>query len=401
MIWRKFSIETSTEVVDLLSDFLSELGIEGIQIEDNVPLTEDEIKQMFVDIPLQLGEDDGSAKVSCFLDDSYDASMIEELKNKVKSELERLSEFLPVGTGEISVEDTTDDSTWNDKFKENFKPARLYDNIVIMPVIDDESDVYDTLKAYKNLEGFELRDNDKVVRIKTVTAFGTGTHETTRLCLGAIQGVLKGVTKGVIKENNIPVQEDMNNDNKAKDLSVFDIGCGSGILSIASCLLGAGYVHGLDIDPQAVKASKINAEASGLSKDRIDFSCGNLLADNRIAENFLSHDNNKEKMEKASLGSGIASPISPDDAARMVDIQLGAADPIPARKYDIVVANILADVIIPLATIVRDYMNEGGYFISSGISEGKAEEVKKALVENGFEIIKTTQENEWVCFTAI
>ena len=380
MIWKKFSIKTSTEVVDLLSDFLSELGIEGIQIEDNVPLTEEEIKQMFVDIPLQLDEDDGSATVSCYLDDSYDAEKLEELKKSVKAELERLSEFLPVGTGVITVDDTTDDSTWNDKFKENFKPARLYDNIVIMPVIDDESDVYDTLKAYKNLEGFELKDDDNIIRIKTVTAFGTGTHETTRLCLGAIQGILQDASK---------------------DLSVFDVGCGSGILSIASCLLGAGYVHGLDIDPQAVKASKINAESSGLTDDRIDFSCGNLLADNRIAENFLSKDNNKEKMERASLGSGIASPISPDDAARIVDIQLGTSDPIPARKYDIVVANILADVIIPLATIIREYMNEGGYFISSGISEGKADEVKKALIDNGFKIINMTQENEWVCFTAV
>ncbi len=380
MIWTKFSIETTTEVVDLLSDFLSEKGIEGIQIEDNVPLTEDEIKQMFVDIPLTLGEDDGSAKVSCFLNDSYDAAKIEELKADVKAELTRLSEFLPVGTGNIFVESTTDDSTWNDKFMENFKPARLYDNIVIMPVIDDESDVYDTLKAYKNLEGFELRDDDKVVRIKTVTAFGTGTHETTRLCLGAVQKSLKS--------------------SAGKEMSVFDIGCGSGILSIAACLMGAGYVHGLDIDPQAVKASVINAEASGLSSDRIEFSCGNLLADNRIAENFLAQDDNREKMEKASLGSGIASPINPDDAARIVDIQLGEADPIPARKYDIVVANILADVIIPLATIVRDYMNEGGVFISSGISEGKADAVREALVSNGFDIVNETRENEWVCFTA-
>ena len=380
MIWTKFSIETTTEVVDLLSDFLSEKGIEGIQIEDNVPLSEDEIKQMFVDIPLQLGEDDGSAKVSCFLDDSFDAAKIDELKLEVKAELERLSEFLPVGTGVITVEDTTDDSTWNDKFMENFKPARLYDNIVIMPVIDDESDVYDTLKAYKNLEGFELRDDDKVIRIKTVTAFGTGTHETTRLCLGAVQQSLK-------------LDED-------KEKSVFDIGCGSGILSIAACLMGAGYVHGLDIDPQAVKASAINAEASGLSSDRIEFSCGNLLADNRIAENFLAQDDNREKMEKASLGSGIASPINPDDAARIVDIGLGDSDPIPARKYDIVVANILADVIIPLATIVRDYMNEDGVFISSGISEGKADAVREALLENGFKIVNETRENEWVCFTA-
>ena len=380
MIWTKFSIETTTEVVDLLSDFLSEKGIEGIQIEDNVPLSEDEIKQMFVDIPLQLGEDDGSAKVSCFLDDSFDAAKIDELKLEVKAELERLSEFLPVGSGVITVEDTTDDSTWNDKFMENFKPARLYDNIVIMPVIDDESDVYDTLKAYKNLEGFELRDDDKVIRIKTVTAFGTGTHETTRLCLGAVQQSLK-------------LDED-------KEKSVFDIGCGSGILSIAACLMGAGYVHGLDIDPQAVKASAINAEASGLSSDRIEFSCGNLLADNRIAENFLAQDDNREKMEKASLGSGIASPINPDDAARIVDIGLGDSDPIPARKYDIVVANILADVIIPLATIVRDYMTEDGVFISSGISEGKADAVREALLENGFKIVNETRENEWVCFTA-
>ncbi len=380
MIWTKFSIETTTEVVDLLSDFLSEKGIEGIQIEDNVPLSEDEIKQMFVDIPLQLGEDDGSAKVSCFLDDSFDAAKIDELKLEVKAELERLSEFLPVGTGVITVEDTTDDSTWNDKFMENFKPARLYDNIVIMPVIDDESDVYDTLKAYKNLEGFELRDDDKVIRIKTVTAFGTGTHETTRLCLGAVQQSLK-------------LDED-------KEKSVFDIGCGSGILSIAACLMGAGYVHGLDIDPQAVKASAINAEASGLSSDRIEFSCGNLLADNRIAENFLAQDDNREMMEKASLGSGIASPINPDDAARIVDIGLGDSDPIPARKYDIVVANILADVIIPLATIVRDYITEDGVFISSGISEGKADAVREALLENGFKIVNETRENEWVCFTA-
>lgn len=380
MIWTKFSIETTTEVVDLLSDFLSEKGIEGIQIEDNVPLSEDEIKQMFVDIPLQLGEDDGSAKVSCFLDDSFDAAKIDELKLEVKAELERLSEFLPVGTGVITVEDTTDDSTWNDKFMENFKPARLYDNIVIMPVIDDESDVYDTLKAYKNLEGFELLDDDKVIRIKTVTAFGTGTHETTRLCLGAVQQFLKL--------------------DEVKEKSVFDIGCGSGILSIAACLMGAGYVHGLDIDPQAVKASAINAEASGLSSDRIEFSCGNLLADNRIAENFLAQDDNREKMEKASLGSGIASPINPDDAARIVDIGLGDSDPIPARKYDIVVANILADVIIPLATIVRDYMTEDGVFISSGISEGKVDAVREALLENGFKIVDEARENEWVCFTA-
>ena len=245
-----------------------------------------------------------------------------------------------------------------------------------MPVIDEESDVYDTLKAYKNLEGFELKEDDKVIRIETVTAFGTGTHETTRLCLGQVQ-------KYITSEN-----------------SVFDVGCGSGILSIAACLLGAGYVHGLDIDPQAVRASKINALASGLSEDRIEFSCGNLLADNRIAENYLSQDNNREKMEKASIGSGIASVVNPSNAAQMVDIELGDSDPIPARKYDIVVANILADVIIPLSTMIREYMKDNGVFIASGISDSREEDVKKALIQNGFEIIDITRENEWVCIVS-
>ena len=370
MIWTKFTINTTVEAVDLISDFLSEQGIEGIEIHDNVPLTEEEIRQMFVDIPLQLEEDDGTASVSCYLDKSFDAARIEELKMLISDELTRLSEYLPVGSCDIIVEETSDDSTWNDKFKENFKPARLYDNIVIMPVIDEEADMYDTLKAYKNLDGFELRDDDKVIRIETVTAFGTGTHETTRLCLGQVKRHLN----------------DMSHFEGNASKSVFDIGCGSGILAIAACLLGAGFVHGLDIDPQAIRASEINAKATGLSRDRITFSCGNLLVDNKIAENYLSKNDNKKKMERASLGSGIASPINPDNAAMMVDIQLGEPDPIPKRKYDIVVANILADVIIPLSLVVKDYMTQDGVFISSGISDGKEEEVKRALRENGYEL---------------
>ena len=377
MIWKRLKIDTTTEVVDLISEFLSERGIEGIEIEDNVPLTEDEIKQMFVDIPLVLGDDDGSASVSCYLDDRFDDERISELIEEVKAELDRLEEFLPVGTKKIEVTETTDDSTWNDKFKEFFKPARLYDNLVIMPTwyedMVKQGDVTDE-------DVFETLPDDKIIRIETVTAFGTGTHETTRLCLGQVKKYLGEC------ENS--------------DKSVFDVGCGSGILSIAACLMGAGYVHGLDIDPEAIRASRVNSEASGLSDDRIEFSCGNLLADNRIAENFLAQDENREKMEKASLGSGIASPVNPSDAATMVDIELGESDPVPARRYDIVVANILADVIIPLATIIRDYMTEDGVFIASGINENRADDVKKALVENGFEIVDMTQENEWVCIVA-
>ena len=384
MIWKRLKIDTTTEVVDLISEFLSERGIEGIEIEDNVPLTEDEIKQMFVDIPLVLGEDDGSASVSCYLDDRFDDEKLGELIDEVKAELDRLEEFLPVGTKKIEVTETTDDSTWNDKFKEFFKPARLYENLVIMPTWYEEmvqkGDVTDE-------DVFKTNSDDKIIRIETVTAFGTGTHETTRLCLGQVKKYLDDNT-------------DLETNGQDCVKSVFDVGCGSGILSIAACLMGAGYVHGLDIDPAAISASQVNAKASGLSSDRIEFSCGNLLADNRIAENFLAQDKNREKMEKASLGSGIASPINPSDAATMVDIELGASDPVPARKYDIVVANILADVIIPLATIIREYMKDGGVFITSGINETRADDVKKALVDNGFEVVDMTQENEWVCIVA-
>ena len=375
MIWTKFTIDTTTEVVDLLSDFLSERGIEGIMIEDNVPLSEDEIKQMFVDIPLELGEDDGTARVSCFLDDSYTEDKIEELKAAVQAELERLSEFLPVGCRTINVELTTDDSTWNDKFKENFRPARLYDNIVIIPVVDPDADMDEDRK--KNYPDFEVEPGDKIIRIRTVTAFGTGTHETTRLCLGQVKKYMQEFS--------------------GEDISVFDVGCGSGILSIAARLMGASYVHGLDIDPQAVKASIINAEASGINDATLEFSCGNLLAGNRIAENYLNQGDNREKMKKASLGSGIATPLTP---AQMVDIELGDADTVPARRYSIVVANILADVIIPLTEIIGDYLEEDGVFIASGISEGKAEEVKAALARNGFTITDFVQENEWVAITS-
>ena len=382
MIWKKITIYTTVEVEDLISEYLDEQGVEGVMIEDNVPLTEEEIKAMFVDIPLIPDENDGTAKVSFFLDESYDDEKMLRLISDVKAELDRLEEFLPVGLKEVTVEDTTDDTTWNDGFKQFFQPVRLYDDIVILPSWWD--DLYVDHKIRYTIEnGFELQENDKIIKIETVTAFGTGTHETTRLCIGELKKYMKDGS------------------------SVFDIGCGSGILSIAACLMGAGYVHGLDIDPQAVKASLVNAAASGLTSDRIDFSCGNLLSGNKIAEAYMDKDDNRSKVQKASLGSGIASAVNvpkdeslADKAARIVDLELGTADEIPARKYDIVVANILADVIIPLSAMIHEYLEEDGIFITSGISDTRADEVKAALLENDFEILNIAQENEWVAISA-
>ena len=356
MIWKKLTIETTVEAVDLISEFLNENGAEGVLIEDNVPLSDDELKEMYVDVPLMAGEDDGTAKVSCFIRTEEDALRIKDL---VLEEMNRLEEFLPVGNKNIMLTDTTDDTTWNDNWKKYYKPFRLYDNIVIEPVWEEYPD---------------KKESDKVIKIESVMAFGTGTHETTKLCLGQLEKYISGFKQA---SGNAP--------------SVFDIGCGSGILSIAAVIMGAGYVHGLDIDPQAVESSITNAKANGLSVDRIDFSCGNLLSKNYITEKMSKEE--AESYNKGSIGSGISTPLS---AAEMVDLTLGGDDIIPARRYNIVVANILADVIIPLSSVVSDYLEEDAVFITSGIIDTREDDVVKALTENGFDILGTEHMNEWV-----
>ena len=314
MIWTKVSFETTTEAEDLLADFLNTEGVEGVLIEDNVPLSESDLREMFVDIPL-VKEDDGKAVVSCFVPEGYD---VDGLKSKTLDYLKEISGFMSVGSLNVMVEKTSDDSTWQDNWKEYFKPFRLYDDIIILPNWTEYDDI---------------KEDDKVIRIESVSAFGTGTHETTKLCIKALKEYLK------------------------KDMDIIDIGCGSGILSIAGVYLGAAYVKGIDIDPRAVNASHENASVNGFSEDRIDFAVGNMLDDKSYEE--LCND---------------------------------------GRKYDIVVANILADVIIPLTEKVHPFMKEGGLYITSGIIDTMEEKTKEALIGNGFEIINTFEMNEWRAF---
>lgn len=331
MIWTKVTVETTVEAVDILSAFLDELGVEGIMIEDHVPISEEDMKAMFVDIPLIEGEDDGSAMVSCFVDDSFDT---DELKKKIVCELERLSEFIPVGSMKIALANT-EDKDWMNNWKQFFKPFRLYDNIVIKP-------------TWETLE--DEHEGDMVVEIDPGIAFGTGSHETTKLCIGQIKKYLQ------------PGQ------------TVFDVGCGSGILSIVSSMLGAGYVHGMDIDEVAVRASIDNAKINHLGEDKIKFSCGNLLSENYI-------------------GKGTTFQLS-DDAIK-ADRHIK-----PDTQYDIVVANILADVIIPLSEVIKPFMKPEGYFITSGIIDDKEQAVVDAMKKNNFEIVDIVHMNEWVSVIA-
>lgn len=322
MIWKKITIETTTEAVDMISYTLGELGVEGIEIEDKVPLSEEDQKAMFIDILPELPPDDGVALISCYIDNPE--TDVDALVAQIKEALEDMRQYMDIGSGRLTLGET-EDKDWINNWKEFFHPFWL-NQILIKPTWISESEV-------------ERKPGDIMIEIDPGTAFGTGAHETTKLCIEQLEKYLTG------KE------------------TVFDAGCGSGILSIIAAKLGAGQVFGVDIDPLAVDASYENCRVNHISDQQANFMQGNVIADEAFAEHMAQ--------AKGSL-----------------------------PQYDIVVANILADVIIPLSGKVAPYMKPDGIFISSGIIHTKEEEVRQALLANGFEIIETTYMKDWVCFTA-
>lgn len=238
MQWNRFTIDTTTEAVDLISSMLDELGVEGIEIEDHVPLTESETKGMFIDILPDLGPDDGRAKVSFYLDVDVDP---EELLEQVREGLEELKLFVNIGEGTIS-ESQTEDKDWMNNWKEYFKPFTV-DDILIKPTWEEIP------KEHK----------DKLmIQIDPGTAFGTGTHETTQLCIRQIRKWLK------------------------EGDTVLDVGTGSGILAIAALKLGAMYAFGTDLDENAIVAAAENAEVNGITADQFKVIAGNIIDDEAV-----------------------------------------------------------------------------------------------------------------------
>jgi len=318
MKWTKVTIETTTEATDMLSYLLGEYGVEGIEIEDKIPLSEEDKQAMYIDILPELPPDDGCANISCYIDENIN---VKDLCIYISEQLKEMSTYMDVGTGKITVGET-EDKDWMNKWKDFFHPFRLEENIVIQPTWTEVADVH---------------PGDIVIYIDPGTAFGTGSHETTRLCISNLKKYIKsdGTTQ------------------------VLDAGCGSGILSIIAMKLGADRVYGIDIDELAVKASCDNLELNHIPSDKYEIAKGDVIGDKEFAESV------------ASIG-----------------------------QYDIVVANILADVIIPLSSVIRPFMKDGGVFITSGIIDTKEKAVKEALIENGFEIIDTTYLGEWVSIVA-
>lgn len=314
MKWNKFRLKTTTESEDIVSSMLMDLGIQGIEIEDKIPLTQSDKEQMFVDILPEIEADDGVAYISFYLEEDEDK---EEVLANVRRELEEMRAYTNVG--ECTIEESeTEDVDWVNNWKQYFHQFYV-DDVLIIP----------------SWEEVKPEDEDKmIIHIDPGTAFGTGMHETTQLCIRQIR---KYVTP---------------------ETTILDVGCGSGILGMLALKFGAKYSVGTDLDPCAIDATYENMEVNGITKEQYEVMIGNIIDD-------------KEVQDKVGY-----------------------------EKYDIVVANILADVLVPLTPVILNQLKKGGIYITSGIIDTKEETVVNAVKAAGLEVMEVTYQGEWVSVTA-
>lgn len=243
MKWKKYTIDTTTAAIDFISEMLNEKGVEGIEIVDNVPLTEAETKGMFIDILPELPPDDGSAKVSFYLDYEMPEAERENVLAQVREGLEEVALFVDAGSMAIT-EDETEDIDWVNNWKEFFHPFTV-DDILIKPTWEEIP---------------EEHKDKLLISIDPGTAFGTGTHETTQLCIRQLRKYLK------------------------PGMKVLDVGTGSGILGITALKLGAAEVVGTDLDECAVTAAVENTEVNSIPAEKFTVLEGNIIDDKAIQD---------------------------------------------------------------------------------------------------------------------
>lgn len=314
MNYYEVAIYTSSEGIDAVSALLTMLGHETFMIEDASVVEELLQKENsydwdYVDDSV-IAQKDAESRIVLYLEPEDDTeAVITAIRESVKllKQQDEAGRF-----GRLEVESSYEsDEEWKDKWKEYFKPSRMTDHIVIKPTWEE----------------YEAKEGDMIIEIDPGMAFGTGTHATTRMCVKHL-------------ENYIESPEDR----------VLDLGCGSGILSIAAALLGSEHVYGVDIDPNAVAASAENVEKNGLS--------------------------------------------------HIVSIAYGDVTEGLGQKADIIAANLMADLIIALTPDIAKHLEGKKIFISSGILEEKLEEVSEAICDNGFEILDVLHEEEWCAIAA-
>ena len=314
MKWNKFRLKTTTAAEDIVSSILSDLGIEGVEIEDKVPLTQKEKEQVFVDILPETIPDDGTAFINFYLEEGEDKDAV---LAKVLEELAGMREFVDLGPCTIE-ESQTEDVDWVNNWKQYFHQFYV-DDILIIP----------------SWEQVKPEDEGKmIIHIDPGTAFGTGMHETTQLCIRQIKKYVTDTTR------------------------ILDVGCGSGILGMLALKFGAAYAVGTDLDPCAIDATHENMKENGVPKEQYEVMIGNIIDDKAIQD------------------------------------QVGYA------CYDIVAANILADVLVMLTPVIVSQLKPGGIYITSGIIDDKEEVVKQAVADAGLELLDVTYQGEWVCVTA-
>lgn len=337
MRYIELKIHASSQGVEMVSELLMRNGITGISVEDPADLQDilnkkneygwdyidDEVKEPKLREPI----------VRCYLEDS-DAGreQLQSLKLQIMNlkSLEMEGRFgWDVDFGRLYAEaEVVDDADWKDRWKENFKPSRITDRIVVCP----------------SWETYDPKPEDLVIELDPGMAFGTGTHETTRLCMQLIERYGQG------RLWNTDAAAPAGQEDAAGSGTFLDVGCGSGILSIGAALLGCRDVLGVEIDPDAVAAARENVAANGLT-DTV-----------RIMEGDLTEG---------------------------IDV-----------RADMIAANLMADLVVKLAGSCGDHLKDGGIFISSGILLEKEEQVARAIGEAGFEILEIAREGEWCAIAA-
>ena len=318
MKWKKFMIKTITEAEDIIITMLYDIGLEGAQIEDKVPLTPLEKEQMFVDILPDGPEDDGIAYLSFFLEESSENPVdTDKMVESINKELDMLRNFMDVGEGTIMLSET-EDIDWINNWKQYFHQFYI-DDLLVIP----------------SWEEVKPEDTDKkILHIDPGTAFGTGMHETTQLCIRQLKKYITPQTK------------------------LLDVGTGSGILAIVSLLYGISHAVGTDLDPCALEAVQENMRENHIGPESFEMMIGNIITD-------------KEVQDKVGY-----------------------------ERYDIVVANILADVLVLLTPVIVPHLKAGGIYITSGIIDNKEQTVRDAVEAAGLEVAEVTYQGEWVSVTA-
>ena len=334
MKWLKFKIKTNTAAEDIIISSLYDIGLEGAQIEDKIPLSAWEKEQMFVDILPDQPEDDGIAYLSFFLEEkegdvktegsqypiliSGDEEVsAEEILSRAYAVLNEVKEFMEIGEGSIAIEET-EDLDWINNWKQYFHQFTI-DDVLVIP----------------SWEKVGQQDQGKIIlHIDPGTAFGTGMHDTTQLCIRQLR---KYITPETV---------------------LLDVGTGSGILAILSLMFGAKKAMGTDLDPCAAEAVKENMAVNGIEDNDFSMMIGNIITDKQVQ------------------------------------------DQVGYECYDIVVANILAEVLVELTPVIVNQLKKGGIYITSGIIDDKEDTVIGAVKAAGLEVLDVTYQGEWVSVTA-